>query len=143
MLVLTRKREQSVQIGRHVTVTILRVKGGAVRIGIQAPPDVKILRGELPELPVSDELGEAAASAPAQPSGAGASPDPARARRASNPNPNPDAADDASAPADRPPGLTDPRRPALRRGPAAPGFPAAHPFPAARCGASTLPAMTR
>lgn len=47
MLVLTRKREQTVQIGPQITVTILRIKGRSVQIGIQAPPSAKILRGEL------------------------------------------------------------------------------------------------
>ena len=36
MLVLTRKLQQQVKIGDHITVTILRVKGHTVRIGIEA-----------------------------------------------------------------------------------------------------------
>ena len=48
MLVLTRKLQQQVKIGDHITVTILRVKGHTVRIGIDAPRDVRVARGELP-----------------------------------------------------------------------------------------------
>ena len=37
MLVLSRKTQQQIQIGPHVTITILKVKGETVRIGIEAP----------------------------------------------------------------------------------------------------------
>lgn len=47
MLVLSRKTEQKIYIGQDVTLTILRVKGGAVQIGIEAPQKVRILRGEI------------------------------------------------------------------------------------------------
>jgi carbon storage regulator len=49
MLVLTRKAKQQIQIGPYVTVTILQVKGQAVRVGIEAPKDVCVLRTELAE----------------------------------------------------------------------------------------------
>ena len=48
MLVLTRKLQQQIKIGDQITVTILRVKGHTVRIGIEAPRDVRVVRGELP-----------------------------------------------------------------------------------------------
>ena len=48
MLVLTRKLKQQIQIGSNITVTVLRVQGNSVRIGIEAPLDVRVLRGELP-----------------------------------------------------------------------------------------------
>lgn len=48
MLVLTRKLQQQIRIGDQITVTILRVKGHTVRIGIEAPRDVRVVRGELP-----------------------------------------------------------------------------------------------
>lgn len=47
MLVLARKKREQIQIGDHITVTVLRVRGQAVQIGIEAPPNVKILRSEL------------------------------------------------------------------------------------------------
>jgi len=48
MLVLTRKLQQQIKIGEQITVTILRVKGQTVRVGIDAPRDVRVIRGELP-----------------------------------------------------------------------------------------------
>jgi carbon storage regulator len=47
MLVLTRKTQQRIQIGSQITITILQVKGQAVRVGIEAPRDVCVLRSEL------------------------------------------------------------------------------------------------
>ncbi|HEX3726517.1 MAG TPA: carbon storage regulator [Pirellulales bacterium] len=47
MLVLTRKAKQQIQIGPHITLTILHVKGQAVRVGIEAPRDVCVLRTEV------------------------------------------------------------------------------------------------
>ena len=48
MLVLTRKNGQKIQIGDQITITIVRVKGKSVRVGIDAPEDVRIVRSELP-----------------------------------------------------------------------------------------------
>jgi carbon storage regulator len=48
MLVLTRGLRQQIEIGdRLVTVTVLDVKGGRVRLGIEAPPEVAVRRKEL------------------------------------------------------------------------------------------------
>lgn len=47
MLVLTRKPREEIRIGNGITITILRVKGQQVRVGIEAPNDVRIVRGEL------------------------------------------------------------------------------------------------
>ena len=47
MLVLTRKQNEKVQIGDNITVTVLRMKGKSVRLGIHAPDSVSVLRGEL------------------------------------------------------------------------------------------------
>ncbi len=47
MLVLTRKLEQEVCIGPLVVVRVVAMQGGQVRLGIEAPPAVKILRAEL------------------------------------------------------------------------------------------------
>jgi carbon storage regulator CsrA len=48
MLVLTRKQEQQIKIGNDITITILRVKGNTVRVGIKAPSEVRVVRAELP-----------------------------------------------------------------------------------------------
>jgi len=48
MLVLSRKQHESIVIDATVTITVLRVKGNKVQIGIDAPSDVHVIRGELP-----------------------------------------------------------------------------------------------
>ena len=48
MLVLSRKSQQTIRIGDSITVTILNVKGNTVRVGIDAPRDIRVVRGELP-----------------------------------------------------------------------------------------------
>ena len=47
MLVLSRKQNESIVIDGSIEVQILKVKGNTIRLGIVAPKDVKILRGEL------------------------------------------------------------------------------------------------
>lgn len=47
MLVLTRKKEQSVVINENVEITILDIQGDQVRIGINAPKNVSIYRKEI------------------------------------------------------------------------------------------------
>lgn len=50
MLVLTRKTQETIRIGDNITITVLQIKGrGAIRIGIEAPKDVRVLRGEVIE----------------------------------------------------------------------------------------------
>jgi carbon storage regulator len=49
MLVLSRKTQQSIRIGESITVTIVRIKGNTVRVGIEAPDSIKIVRAELPD----------------------------------------------------------------------------------------------
>ena len=48
MLVLSRKQQQEILIGENVKITVLKVKGNTVRLGIEAPRDVRVVRGELP-----------------------------------------------------------------------------------------------
>jgi len=52
MLVLSRKNNQQVFIGDDIKITVLGVKGRAVRLGIEAPRSCRILRGELADQPV-------------------------------------------------------------------------------------------
>jgi carbon storage regulator len=47
MLVLTRKIGEGIVIGDDVKITIVEMKGGSVRIGIDAPRDKKIYRQEV------------------------------------------------------------------------------------------------
>lgn len=47
MLVLSRRQQEQIRIGNDITITILRVKGQTVRVGIDAPRDIHVIRGEL------------------------------------------------------------------------------------------------
>ena len=47
MLVLSRKESERIRLGDSIIVTIVRVSGDKVRLGIEAPPDVLVLRDEL------------------------------------------------------------------------------------------------
>lgn len=47
MLVLTRKCREKIRIGDNIAITVFRIKGKAVRLGIEAPAKVTVLRGEL------------------------------------------------------------------------------------------------
>ena len=47
MPVLSRKPGEKVVIGNGITVTVVEVTGNRVRVGIDAPDDVRILRAEL------------------------------------------------------------------------------------------------
>lgn len=50
MLVLSRKTGERVQIGDDIVVTIVRVGPNSVRLGIEAPRDMSVLRDELQSL---------------------------------------------------------------------------------------------
>lgn len=47
MLVLSRKESERIKLGDDIVLTIVRVAGDRVRLGIQAPPNLLILREEL------------------------------------------------------------------------------------------------
>ena len=47
MLILTRRPDESIVLGGDVTVTVLEIKGGVVRLGIDAPRDVRVDREEI------------------------------------------------------------------------------------------------
>jgi carbon storage regulator len=49
MLVLTRKPGERLVIGDNIVITVVEVKGDNIRIGIDAPRDVKVYRGEIYE----------------------------------------------------------------------------------------------
>ncbi len=51
MLVLSRKPGEKIHVGSCITITVLHVQGSQVRIGIDAPAEVPLLRGELIGLP--------------------------------------------------------------------------------------------
>ena len=72
MLILTRREGESVRIGADVTVTVLRVKGSQVRIGVNAPKDVAVQREEIAERLRADVTGEVGVAGVTALPGAGA-----------------------------------------------------------------------
>lgn len=47
MLILTRRIGETIMIGKDVTCTVLGIKGGQVRLGVNAPKDVAVHREEI------------------------------------------------------------------------------------------------
>ena len=47
MLVLSRKEGERIKLGDSIVITVVGVSGDKVRVGIQAPPNVLVLRDEL------------------------------------------------------------------------------------------------
>lgn len=60
MLVLSRKTGEKIKIADNITVTIVRIGPNNVRVGIDAPHDVNIVREELLAQTGSDATGDAA-----------------------------------------------------------------------------------
>lgn len=63
MLVLTRKPGERLVIGDNIVVTVVDVKGDNIRIGIDAPREVKVYRGEIYDAIVAENRQAAAATA--------------------------------------------------------------------------------
>lgn len=61
MLVLSRKVGEQIKIGENITITVNRLTASRVTIGIHAPDDVVIKRGELAAEERRDEAGQQAA----------------------------------------------------------------------------------
>lgn len=61
MLVLSRKKTQSIRIGDNITVTVVEVRGEKVRLGIEAPRDVPVHRREVADA-VAQEAAELVAA---------------------------------------------------------------------------------
>jgi carbon storage regulator len=47
MLILTRKLNEKIKIGDDITVTIVEIRGDQIKIGVDAPKDVKVFRQEV------------------------------------------------------------------------------------------------
>ena len=47
MLVLTRKRDEFIKIGSNIVIRVIKTGNGSVKIGIEAPASVRVMRGEL------------------------------------------------------------------------------------------------
>jgi carbon storage regulator len=61
VLILTRRVGESVMIGDEVAVTVLRVKGNQVRLGVNAPKSISVQREEIFQR-IKREAGQAASS---------------------------------------------------------------------------------
>jgi len=68
MLVLTRKKDQTLVIGDNIEITVLDIQGDQIRIGVEAPKNVKIYRKEL-YLEIQEENRNAAKHAAQIPAG--------------------------------------------------------------------------
>ena len=55
MLVLSRKVNEELIIGENVSVKVVRLRNGQVKLGIVAPRDVSVVRGELIRTETTDE----------------------------------------------------------------------------------------
>jgi len=55
MLVLSRRESERIKLGDSIVVTVIHVSGDKVRLGIDAPPDVLVLREELEPHETSDQ----------------------------------------------------------------------------------------
>ncbi len=51
MLILTRKRDETICIGDDITITVKSVRNGQVQIGIEAPRHLKVMRKEIHNVP--------------------------------------------------------------------------------------------
>lgn len=67
MLVLSRKESEKIKIGDSVVITVVKVAGDRVRIGIEAPSDVVVLRDELRPFCETAEAAPSSNSIPATP----------------------------------------------------------------------------
>ena len=69
MLVLTRKLMEKLFIGDDICVTVVRLEGGQVRLGIEAPREVAVVRAEL--VPERDRMAQRPRSLRRSPADAG------------------------------------------------------------------------
>jgi len=47
MLVLTRKQNEGILIGSDIVVTVINIDGDKIRLGIEAPKNIRVIREEL------------------------------------------------------------------------------------------------
>ena len=61
MLVLSRKKNQTIIIDGKIEIEVLKIKGNTIRIGVTAPRDVKVLRGELSPFEIEMKMNDVVA----------------------------------------------------------------------------------
>ena len=64
MLILSRKVDEKIKIGTDITITLIGISGDQVKIGVEAPKNVKVFRQEVFD-DIQRQNMEAAAAAPA------------------------------------------------------------------------------
>ncbi|GMO67962.1 MAG: carbon storage regulator CsrA [Treponemataceae bacterium] len=47
MLILSRKEKEKIKIGNDITLTLIEIRGDQVKVGVEAPKDVKVFRQEI------------------------------------------------------------------------------------------------
>lgn len=62
MLVLTRKLGETIVVGSNIKVTVVEIQGRHVRLGIEAPTDISVHRGEVYERIVRENIEASKAS---------------------------------------------------------------------------------
>ncbi len=65
MLILTRKKDEAIRLGEDIRIVLVQIKGGQVRLGIECPSHIRVLREELYETVRQENL-KALSAAPAQ-----------------------------------------------------------------------------
>ncbi len=56
MLILTRKKDEAIRLGEDIRIVLVQIKGGQVRIGIECPSTLRVLREELYEAVKQENL---------------------------------------------------------------------------------------
>ena len=59
MLVLSRRERERIRLGDSIVVTVVRLSGDRVRLGIEAPADILVLRDELRTRSATESVSEA------------------------------------------------------------------------------------
>jgi carbon storage regulator len=67
MLVLSRKVGEGIQLGDEITVTLVKICGNMVRLGIEAPPHIPVARQELIARLAKSSRAESTGHEPTQP----------------------------------------------------------------------------
>ena len=66
MLILQRRPGESVVIGENITISVVSIEGGRVRLAVSAPPEVSILRSELLDAELANRDSDVEEAAPAE-----------------------------------------------------------------------------
>lgn len=62
MLVLTRKKSETIRIGDEIIIKVVRTSTGSVKLGIEAPSSIPVVRGELTEVDLERHAGDSPSS---------------------------------------------------------------------------------